>query len=178
MHIESSMLTPGSFAKASVPHGTIGVVSDPHEIANVLGVEGVKFMIEDGGKTPFKFYFGAPSCVPATDLETSGAKLGVKEVEELLKRKDIKFLAEMMNFPGVINKNEEVIQKINIAKKFNKPVDGHAPGLSGRDLKKYIKAGITTDHECSSMEEAVEKDFTGNESHNQGRKCRKKFECT
>jgi len=161
VHIESSMLTPGSFAQASVSHGTIGVVSDPHEIANVIGIDGVKFMIEDGRKTPFKFYFGAPSCVPATDLETSGAILGAKEVEELIRREDIKFLAEMMNFPGVINKNEEVIQKINIAKKYNKPVDGHAPGLSGELLRKYIEAGITTDHECSSIEEALEKILLG-----------------
>jgi adenine deaminase len=161
VHIESSMLTPGSFAMASVPHGTIGVVSDPHEIANVIGIAGVKFMIEDGKKTPFKFYFGAPSCVPATDLETNGAKLGVKEIEELLQRDDIMFLAEMMNFPGVIYKNEEVIKKISIAKKANKPVDGHAPGLSGEALRKYIEAGITTDHECSSIEEALEKILLG-----------------
>jgi adenine deaminase len=161
VHIESSMLTPGSFAQASVPHGTIGVVSDPHEIANVIGIDGVKFMIEDGRKTPFKFYFGAPSCVPATNLDTSGAKLGVKEIEELLRREDIKFLAEMMNFPGVINNNEEVVQKINIAKRYNKRIDGHAPGLSGDALRKYIDAGISTDHECSSMEEALEKIILG-----------------
>jgi len=151
------MLTPGSFATASVPHGTIGVVSDPHEIANVLGIEGVEYMIEDGKKTPFRFYFGAPSCVPATEFESSGAKLGPEEVEKLLLRKDIKFLAEMMNFPGVINDNKEVLKKIEIAKRLNKPIDGHAPGLSGEPLRKYIKAGITTDHECSSMEEALEK---------------------
>ncbi len=157
VHIESSMLTPGSFARASVPHGTIGVVSDPHEIANVIGIDGVNFMIQDGKKTPFKFYFGAPSCVPATDLESSGAKLGLKEIEELLERDDIKFLAEMMNFPGVINGNKEVLQKIEAARRFKKPIDGHAPGITGSDLRKYIEAGISTDHECSSIEEAEEK---------------------
>jgi adenine deaminase len=157
VHIESSMLTPGSFAQASVPHGTIGVVSDPHEIANVIGIEGVIFMIEDGNKTPLKFYFGAPSCVPATDFESSGARLDVKEIESLLERTDIMFLAEMMNFPGVINNNEDIIKKIELAKRMGKPVDGHAPGLTGEPLRKYIKAGISTDHECSSMEEALEK---------------------
>ena len=157
VHIESSMLTPGSFAKASVPHGTIGAISDPHEIANVLGLEGVNFMIEDGTKTPFRFWFGAPSCVPATELETSGAILNASDIEELLQRREIKFLAEMMNFPGVINKNSEVMEKISLAKKYGKPVDGHAPGLSGEGLRRYISAGITTDHECSSIEEAIEK---------------------
>jgi len=157
VHIESSMLTPGSFAIASVPHGTIGVVSDPHEIANVLGIDGVNFMIEDGRKTPFRFYFGAPSCVPATCMESNGANLGTIEISELLKRKEILFLAEMMNFPGVINKNNEVLRKIQIAKELNKPVDGHAPGLTGENLRRYIEAGISTDHECSSYEEAIEK---------------------
>jgi adenine deaminase len=151
------MLTPGSFAQVSVPHGTIGVVSDPHEIANVVGMDGIKFMIEDGKKSPFRFYFGAPSCVPATEFESGGAKIGPEDIEELLVNDEIKFLAEMMNFPGVINGNEEVIKKINIAKKLNKPIDGHAPGLSGEALRKYINAGITTDHECSSIEEALEK---------------------
>jgi len=157
VHIESSMLTPGSFAMASVPHGTIGTVSDPHEIANIIGMDGVNFMIEDGKKTPFRFYFGAPSCVPATDMESSGARLGSKEIETLMNSVDIRYLAEMMNFPGVINGSEEVIEKISIAKKHNKPVDGHAPGLSGEALRKYIEAGISTDHECSSIEEAIEK---------------------
>ena len=157
VHIESSMLTPGSFAMACVPHGTIGAVSDPHEIANVIGIDGVKFMIEDGKKTPFRFYFGAPSCVPATDMESGGARLGSKEIETLMDNDDIRYLAEMMNFPGVINRSEEVIEKIEIAKRHNKPVDGHAPGVSGEALKKYITAGISTDHECSSIEEAVEK---------------------
>lgn len=157
VHIESSMITPGSFASEAVSRGTTGVVSDPHEIANVLGLEGIDFMVEDGRKTPFRFWFGAPSCVPATTLETSGAVINAKDVEELLKRNDIKFLAEMMNYPGVINGDQEVMGKIAAARKLGKPVDGHAPGLSGADLRKYIKAGITTDHECSSVEEALEK---------------------
>jgi adenine deaminase len=157
IHIESSMVTPGSFAVAAVSRGTTGVVSDPHEIANVIGIEGINYMIEDGNKTPFKFYFGAPSCVPATDFESSGAKIGVMEIENLLKRDEIKYLAEMMNFPGVINGNKDVLEKISIAKRFGKPIDGHAPGLTGVSLRKYVKAGITTDHECSSIEEATEK---------------------
>ncbi len=157
LHIESSMITPGSFAIAAVSRGTTGVVSDPHEIANVLGIEGIDFMIEDGRKTPFRFWFGAPSCVPATALESSGAVINEKDIEELLKREEIKFLAEMMNYPGVINGDREVMSKINAAKKLGKPVDGHAPGLSGSGLRKYIEAGITTDHECSSIEEALEK---------------------
>ena len=157
IHIESSMITPGSFAAAAVSRGTIGTVSDPHEIANVLGIDGINYMIEDGMKTPFRFYFGAPSCIPATEFESGGARLGPEEIEYLLKRDEIKYLAEMMNFPGVINGNEEVLKKIEIARKLNKPVDGHAPGLRGPDLRKYIAAGITTDHECNSLEEALEK---------------------
>lgn len=157
VHIESSMVTPGSFAQASVPHGTIGAISDPHEIANVLGIKGVEFMIEDGKKTPFRFFFGAPSCVPATSFESSGSSLGPEEVKKLLERPEIGFLAEMMNFPGVINDDKEVVEKISCARQAGKPVDGHAPALTGMLLRKYIKAGITTDHECSSIEEAREK---------------------
>jgi len=157
IHIESTMLTPGSFATAAVSRGTTGVISDPHEIANVIGVDGINYMIEDGNKTPFKFYFGAPSCVPATEFETGGASIGPKEIEDLLKRNEIKYLAEMMNFPGVVNENKEVMQKISIAKRFGKKIDGHAPGLTGAQLRKYINAGISTDHECSSIEEAIEK---------------------
>jgi len=157
IHIESSMLTPVSFAQAVVPHGTIGVVADPHEIANVLGVEGVDFMIKSGRKTPLYFWFGAPSCVPATTFETSGATINAKQVEELLQRENILYLSEMMNWPGVVFNDNDVINKIEIARSLNKPVDGHAPGLSGDLLKKYIKAGISTDHECSSVDEAVEK---------------------
>ena len=157
IHIESSMITPGSFATAAVSRGTIGTVSDPHEIANVLGIEGINYMIEDGKKIPFRFYFGAPSCVPATEFESGGATLGPDEIQNLLLSDEIKYLAEMMNFPGVISGNREVLKKIEIARKLNKPVDGHAPGLTGEDLRKYIRSGITTDHECNSLEEALEK---------------------
>ncbi len=157
VHIESSMLVPSEFAKLAVVHGTVATVSDPHEIANVLGIDGVKFMIENGKTVPFKFYFGAPSCVPATSFESAGAVLGVQETEELLKMDDIHYLAEMMNFPGVLSANEEVMAKIALAKKYSKPVDGHAPGLKGEDIKKYADAGITTDHECINVEEAIEK---------------------
>ncbi|MFH0867668.1 MAG: adenine deaminase, partial [Bacteroidota bacterium] len=157
VHIESSMFVPGEFAKIAVTHGTVATVSDPHEIANVLGIAGVKFMIDNGKTVPFKFYFGAPSCVPATSFETSGAFFGVKETEELLRMKDIYYLAEMMNFPGVLSANEEVMAKLALAKKYGKPVDGHAPGLKGNNAKKYSDAGISTDHECINMEEAIEK---------------------
>ncbi len=157
IHIESSMVTPGAFAMTAVRHGTCGVVSDPHEIANVLGIKGVEFMIEDAKKVPLRFFFGAPSCVPATEFESNGANLGHDEVEKLLRMPEIKYLSEMMNFPGVINNNEEVYNKIKSAKELNKPIDGHAPGLSGEELRKYIYAGITTDHECSTLAEAKEK---------------------
>jgi adenine deaminase len=157
IHIESSMLIPSEFARLAVIHGTVATVSDPHEIANVLGIEGVNFMIENAKKVPFKFYFGAPSCVPATAFETAGAVLGVNETDELLQREEIKYLSEMMNYPGVLYDNKEVKAKLDAARKHNKPVDGHAPGLSGKDLEKYIKAGITTDHECFTIEEALEK---------------------
>jgi adenine deaminase len=157
VHIESSMLTPGAFAKASVPHGTTGVIADPHEIANVLGLNGINYMINDGKKVPLKFHFGAPSCVPATVFETNGAVIDAKEIEELLHRKELEFLAEMMNFPGVINGDKEVLRKIKSAIDQGKPVDGHAPGLTGPELKKYINSGISTDHEGSTLEEAKEK---------------------
>ena len=157
VHIESSMLIPSEFARLAVIHGTTGTISDPHEIANVCGMEGVKFMIENGKKVPFKFHFGAPSCVPATIFETAGASLDVKDVQELLNLPEIFYLSEMMNFPGVLHGDEEVMQKIAAAKKINKPVDGHAPGLRGEDAKKYINAGISTDHECFTAAEAEEK---------------------
>jgi adenine deaminase len=157
IHIESSMLTPGAFASVAVRHGTVGVVSDPHEIANVMGVKGIDFMISDGKKTPMKFWFGAPSCVPATSFETNGAEINSAETEELLKRVNIKYLSEMMNFPGVIAGDPEVMNKLTAAKSLGKPVDGHAPGLSGENLNMYISAGISTDHECSSIAEAQEK---------------------
>ena len=146
VHIESSMLIPAEFAKLAVVHGTVATISDPHEIANVCGINGVEFMIENGKTVPFKFHFGAPSCVPATVFETAGATLDAKAVNELLSKNEIHYLSEMMNFPGVLNGDEEVFAKINSAKKLNKPVDGHAPGLRGEDAKKYIEAGISTDH--------------------------------
>ena len=161
VHIESSMLSPSEFARVAVKHGTVATVSDPHEIANVLGLEGVHFMIENGNKVPFKFYFGAPSCVPATDFETSGAKLAAEDIEYLIRDNKVSYLAEVMNFPGVISRNNEVIRKIKVAKKYNVMIDGHAPGLSGKDLKKYCAEGITTDHECTSIKEAEEKIFSG-----------------
>lgn len=157
VHIESSMVTPGAFARAAVRHGTTGVVSDPHEIANVLGIDGIDFMINEAGKVPVNFWFGAPSCVPATDFESAGARLDHTEIEKLLQRKEIKYLSEMMNFPGVIYDNEEVHRKLRIAKRLKKPIDGHAPGVTGENLRKYVQAGISTDHECSSIEEAREK---------------------
>jgi len=157
IHIESSMLTPAEFARAAIVHGTVGAVCDPHEIANVLGVEGVRYMIDDGGRVPFKFSWGVPSCVPATAYETSGAKLGIAEVETLLKTKDGHFLSEVMNVPGVLNDDPEVIGKINIARSYKKVVDGHAPNLGGKELEKYISYGISTDHECLTESEALEK---------------------
>ena len=157
IHIESSMLVPSEFARIAVCHGTIATVSDPHEIANVLGIEGVEFMIENGKQTPFKFNFGAPSCVPATTFETAGAEIDSEGIKQLLAKPDIKYLAEMMNYPGVIYKDQEVLDKIAWAKHYNKPVDGHAPGLRGKALEGYVSADISTDHECFTSEEAVEK---------------------
>lgn len=157
VHIESSMLVPAEFARLAVVHGTVGTISDPHEIANVCGLEGVEFMIENGKTVPFKFNFGAPSCVPATLFETAGAALDATGVEKLLQRDEIKYLSEMMNFPGVLNEDEEVMKKIAAAHRLLKPVDGHAPGLRGELAKQYISAGITTDHECFTKEEALDK---------------------
>jgi len=157
VHIESSMVTPSQFAVTAVRHGTVAVVSDPHEIANVLGVPGVEFMLNDAGRVPLTFLFGAPSCVPATTFETSGASINAVETEKLLNNPQIGYLAEMMNFPGVIFGDSEVTAKVDAARKAGKLIDGHAPGLSGKDLEKYVSAGITTDHECSSINEAEEK---------------------
>ena len=157
VHIESSMLVPSEFARLAVVHGTVATVSDPHEIANVCGMRGVEFMIDNGKTVPFKFYFGAPSCVPATVFETAGAALPANEIEILLKRNEIKYLSEMMNFPGVLNGDPEAIKKIRAAHNLGKPVDGHAPGLRGEQAKKYIEAGISTDHECFTKEEALDK---------------------
>ena len=161
VHIESSMIIPSEFARLAVIHGTVATVSDPHEIGNVLGMQGVNFMIENGKKVPFKFYFGAPSCVPATPFETSGASIGVAEIEELISNPEVKYLSEMMNFPGVLYNDKEVMQKLAVAKKYNKPVDGHAPGLKGEDAAKYVAAGITTDHECFTIAEAIDKINSG-----------------
>lgn len=157
VHVESSMLVPSEFARMAVVHGTVGTVSDPHEIANVCGMEGVRFMINNGKQTPFKFFFGAPSCVPATVFETAGASLNSAEVATLLNEPDILYLSEMMNFPGVLFKDPEVMQKIAAAHAAGKPVDGHAPGLRGEQAKQYIDAGISTDHECFTKEEALDK---------------------
>ena len=157
VHIESSMLVPSSFARMAVVHGTIGTISDPHEIANVCGLEGVQYMINNGKKVPFHFFFGAPSCVPATAFETAGASIDSIATAKLLASPDIYYLSEMMNFPGVLHQDTEVMQKIKAAHAIGKPVDGHAPGLMGALAKQYIEAGISTDHECFTMEEAVDK---------------------
>jgi adenine deaminase len=157
VHIESSMLIPAAFARLAVVHGTVATVSDPHEIANVCGMEGVKFMIDNGKTVPFKFNFGAPSCVPATVFETAGDVLDAAHVKALLESEDVKYLTEMMNFPGAIAGDEEVLAKIATAKALGKPVDGHAPGLSGEGLRTYVARGISTDHECFTIEEAREK---------------------
>ena len=157
IHIESAMLVPSEFAKIAVTHGTIATVSDPHEIANVLGVKGVDFMIENGKKVPLKFNFGAPSCVPATSFESAGAIIGTDDIKKMMANPDIKYLAEMMNYPGVLFDDDVVLKKIAWAKHYNKPIDGHAPGLIGDDLTKYIAAGISTDHECFTYDEALEK---------------------
>ena len=157
IHIESSMLVPSEFARLAVRQGTVATVSDPHEIANVCGLEGVEYMIENGNRVPLKFNFGAPSCVPATPFETAGAELTPDDVDKLMDRDDILYLAEMMNWPGVLNDDPDILRKIQSALKRNKPVDGHAPGLTGENAKKYASAGISTDHECFTIEEARDK---------------------
>jgi adenine deaminase len=157
IHVESSMLPPSAFGEIMLTHGHTASVSDPHEIANVLGLKGVEWMIENAELTPFKIYFGASPCVPATPFETSGATLTPEDIEALFKRNDILYLSEVMNFPGVINGDEDMINKLNLAKKYHKHIDGHCPGLRGKDLSKYIKAGIETDHEAFSYDEAEEK---------------------
>jgi adenine deaminase len=157
VHVESSMLPPSEFARAAVVHGTVGTVSDPHEIANVLGVDGVNYMLEDGQRVPFRFAFGAPSCVPATPFETAGAEIDVDAVEALLDRQEIPYLSEMMNVPGVLNGDSDVLAKLEAARRRGKPRDGHAPGVRGDDARAYAEAGIQTDHECVSIEEAREK---------------------
>ena len=157
IHVESAMMPPSEFARIAMGHGTVAAVCDPHEIANVLGIEGVRYMIDNASLVPLKFYFSAPSCVPATAFETSGAELTSEELETLLAMPEIKFMGEMMNFPGVIHDDPAVLKKLEMAKVHGKPIDGHSPGLGGADLKKYISQGITTDHECFTKEEALEK---------------------
>ena len=157
VHIESSMLVPSEFARLASCHGTVATVSDPHEIANVLGKEGIRYMIDNGKKVPFKFFFGAPSCVPSTAFETGGCTLDANAVEELMAMPDIYYLSEVMNYPGVINGDPELMRKIDAAKKHNKPIDGHAPAVTGSMLRKYAEAGITTEHECFQLAGALEK---------------------
>jgi len=157
VHIESSMLVPSEFARLAVIHGTVATVSDPHEIGNVLGLEGIRYMIANGRKVPFHFYFGASSCVPATTFETAGASITSEEIRELFAIDGLHYLSEMMNFPGVLSHDPMVMDKLNIAKEHKKPIDGHAPGLRGEKIRQYIAAGISTDHECFLLDEALEK---------------------
>lgn len=157
VHIESSMIIPTEFARLCIPHGTIATVSDPHEIANVLGMRGIEFMIENAKQSPLTIVFGAPSCVPATNFETAGAIIDAHDIDQLLSKPEIGYLSEMMNYPGVLFSDEMVMEKLRIAKAHGKPIDGHAPGLRGEQAKQYADAGITTDHECYSLEEAIEK---------------------
>lgn len=157
VHIESSLLPPAEFARLAVVHGTVSTVSDPHEIANVVGLAGVEWMIENGNKVPFKFHFGAPSCVPATVFETAGATVSVADIEYLFKTGKTKYLAEMMNWPGVLSQDKEVMEKIGLAKAHGFPVDGHAPGLIGQQARQYADAGISTDHECFTYDEGLAK---------------------
>jgi len=157
VHVESSMLVPSEFARLAVLHGTVATVSDPHEIGNVLGLAGVRYMIDNGKKVPFKFYFGAPSCVPATAFETAGAEITAADIRELFEKDGLHYLSEMMNYPGVLFNDPMVMEKIQISHSLGRPVDGHAPGLRGEDAKKYAAAGISTDHECFTLDEALGK---------------------
>ena len=157
VHVESSMLVPSEFARLAVVHGTVGTISDPHEIANVCGLQGVEYMIDNGKQVPFHFFFGAPSCVPATPFETAGGEISAADIRELMARPEILYLAEMMNWPGTVNRDPLVMEKIHIAQQQGKPIDGHAPGLRGELAQKYVSAGPSTDHECFTYEEALEK---------------------
>ncbi|UOQ54956.1 adenine deaminase [Hymenobacter cellulosivorans] len=157
VHVESSLLVPAEFARLAVTHGTVATVSDPHEIGNVLGVAGVEYMLESGRAVPFKFCFGAPSCVPATPFETAGAEITAQDIEQLFQNPEIGYLAEMMNWPGVLHRDAGVMEKIALAQRYGRPVDGHAPGLRGDDARRYAEAGISTDHECFTAEEALDK---------------------
>jgi adenine deaminase len=161
VHVESSMLTPTAFAREAVRHGTVAAVTDPHEIANVLGMEGIDFMLAEAARTPFHFATGAPSCVPATPFDTAGAVLDAEAVSRLLARPEISHLSEMMNVPGVLSGDADVVAKLTAARRYGKPVDGHAPGLRGEDLHRYLQAGISTDHECLDLDEALEKAAAG-----------------
>jgi adenine deaminase len=157
VHVESSMLVPSEFARLAVVHGTVATISDPHEIANVCGMQGVEYMIENGKKVPFHFFFGAPSCVPATPFETAGGEINAADIENLMARPEILYLAEMMNWPGTVHRDPIVMEKIEISKKYGKPIDGHAPGLMGELAEKYVSAGPSTDHECFTYAEALGK---------------------
>ncbi len=157
VHVESSMLVPSEFARLAVVHGTVATISDPHEIANVCGMQGIEYMIDNGKQVPFHFFFGAPSCVPATPFETAGGEITAADIQELMTRPEILYLAEMMNWPGTVNRDPQVMEKIQIAQQQGKPIDGHAPGLRGELAQKYVSAGPSTDHECFTYEEALEK---------------------
>lgn len=157
VHVESSMMIPSEFARLAVVHGTVATVSDPHEIANVLGIEGIRYMIHNGNQVPFHFYFGAPSCVPATSFETAGASISAEDICTLFTKDHLKYLSEVMNYPGVLARDPLVMEKIKVAKEQGLPIDGHSPGLRGTDAERYISAGITTDHECFTLEEALDK---------------------
>lgn len=157
VHVESSMLVPSEFARLAVVHGTVATISDPHEIANVCGMQGVEYMIENGKQVPFHFFFGAPSCVPATPFETAGGEINAADIENLMARPEILYLAEMMNWPGTVHRDPVVMEKIRIAQKYGKPIDGHAPGLMGELAEKYVSAGPSTDHECFTYAEALSK---------------------
>lgn len=157
IHVESSMLSPFEFARIACTHGTIATISDPHEIANVCGMEGIRYMIENSKNAPVKIFYGAPSCVPATNFETAGAVINSEDITELMNDPNIWYLSEVMNYPGVLNNDPELMAKIKAAKNTNKPVDGHAPGLKGDLAHQYASHGITTDHECFTLEEALDK---------------------
>lgn len=161
IHIESSRLTPSRFAEVALRHGTTAVVCDPHEIGNVMGLEGIEYMVNDAKYAPLKFFFTAPSCVPATNYETNGATIGADIIDSLLRRDEFVALSEVMNYTGVVNGDKDLIDKINVAKKYNKKIDGHAPLLTGPDLQKYVKYGISTEHECVTKAEALEKKRLG-----------------
>lgn len=157
VHIESSMLIPEEFSKLAIRRGTVAIVNDPHEIANVMGTEGIEYMIENSKQSCIKSFFTIPSCVPATPYDSSGSVLLSSDIEQLALNHKFVGLSEMMNVPGVVQDDTEVLAKIEIARRHHLTIDGHAPGLSGSFLKKYIDAGISTDHECTSLEEAIEK---------------------